>query len=386
MNSPIGCASFYDPTSPNYRKFITPDQFAERFGPSQEDYDKLKNFFAASGVTVTATHPNRILLDVNMSVADIKRVFHVNILTYDHPTEHRAFFAPDAEPSVDTEVLLLHVSGLDNYRLPHPLLAKRMPVGGQPQTNTPELGSGPGGTYFGYDFRAAYAPGVTLNGSGQSVALLEFDGYFQSDILIYEALAGLPNIPLINVPIDGFTGPPTPIGDPEVSLDIEMAVAMAPGLRQILVYEEPNGGFSQNDILNRIATDNLAHQISCSWGLGDDPTSDLIYQQMSAQGQSFFQADGDSGSYQPPATNVDISDSPYITLVGGTTLSTTGPLGAWQSETVWNWNRYRARPRRGRRRVYHQLPDSCLATRHQYDHQHGIHKFSQRSGCGADGG
>jgi uncharacterized repeat protein (TIGR01451 family) len=308
----------YDPASPNYRKFITPSQFSERFGPSQKDYNKLKDFLTAQGVTVTATHPNRVLLDVNLSVADIQRVFHIRIRTYEHPAEHRAFYAPDAEPSIDLDVPLLHVSGLDNYQMPRPLFHPEAPRG-PAATNGPLTGSGPGGSYFGSDFRTAYVPGVSWDGAGQSLALVEFDNYFPSDISDYETLAGLNPVPLVNVPVDGFTNAPTAAGDPEVSLDIEMAVAMAPGLSQILVYEEinsTNAAFPANDILNKIAT---------------------IYQQYATQGQSFFQASGDNGSFNWSATNQERTDNPYVTLVGGTTLTTTNG-GAWLSEKVWNWN------------------------------------------------
>jgi len=329
----------YDPASPNYRKYITPDQFAKRFGPSQADYDKLKNFFTANGLKVTGTHPNRTLLDVSLSVADIKKFLHVNILLYQHPAEARSFYAPDGEPSIDTDVPITHVTGLDNYNLPRPGIIQEPLPAGQMTTNKAGLGSGPTGTYFGYDFRDAYVPGVTLDGSGQSLALFELDGYYPLDILTYEVLAGLPQIPLVNVPVDGFTGPPTPFGNSEVSLDIEMAVAMAPGLSQILVYEQQNGAFPINDILNKIATDNLAKQISSSWLIDDDPSWDPIYLQYAAQGQTFFQCSGDNGSYAW-STNAaqQWADDPNVTIVGGTTLSTTGPNGSWLSETVWNWN------------------------------------------------
>ena len=60
-----------------------------------------------------------------------------------------------------------------------------------------------------------------------------------------------------------------------------------------------------------------------------------IFQQMAAQGQSFFNASGDNDAY---TGLIDFpGDSTYITQVGGTTLTTSGPGGAWVSETVWNW-------------------------------------------------
>jgi hypothetical protein len=196
-------------------------------------------------------------------------------------------------------------------------------------------GSGPNGTFIGYDFRGAYAPGVTLDGSGQTVALVEFDTFASRDITSYEHLAGLPTVPVTSVPVDGFKGPPGG-GQPEVSLDIEMAISMAPGLSQVLCYEAPYGSTSVNDdLFNQIAVDDLANQISCSWYYTIDPTTDIIFLEMAAQGQSFFNASGDYGAYyfdvfQPMG-------DPNITIVGGTTLTTAGAGGPWRSETVWNW-------------------------------------------------
>ena len=325
----------YDPASPNYRHYLTPAEFAQRFGPSAVDYKTVADFASANHLTVTATHPNRTLVDVEGSVADIELAFHVKMLKYNHPKEHRVFFAPDVDPSVDLNVPLLQVIGLDNYVKPHPYsVRKPVPNGGPGQPYG--TGSGPGGTFFGYDFRNAYAPGVTLNGHGQKVAIFELDGYFTSDILEYEAQAGVPQVPLTNVLIDGFPGTPQSVdGDGEVSLDIEMVIDMAPGVDQILVYE----GFIPDDVLNRLATDDAAEQISSSWGWGapqPDTTADQIYKQFAAQGQTYYNASGDSGTLLGDNILPPTGD-PYITQVGGTTLTTTGPLGSWVSDVVWSW-------------------------------------------------
>ena len=90
-----------------------------------------------------------------------------------------------------------------------------------------------------------------------------------------------------------------------------------------------------DDILNRMATDNLASQLSSSWGIGDDSIADQIYKQFAAQGQSFFQGSGDNCSFYP-GSQLGYADNPYVTLVGGTTLTTTGPGGGYVSETVWH--------------------------------------------------
>ena len=92
----------YDPASPQYRHYLTPGQFAERFGPTQEDDQALRVWAESKGLAVTGTHPNRTLLDVSGLVADIERAFHVTLRVYQHPTEARTFHAPDVEPSLKT--------------------------------------------------------------------------------------------------------------------------------------------------------------------------------------------------------------------------------------------------------------------------------------------
>ena len=110
----------YDPASPNYRRYLTPGQFTERFGPTEKDYQALMDFAKSNGLTVTATHPNRVVLSVAANITDIQRAFHLTMRIYRHPREARDFYAPDVEPSVDFDVPILRISGLDNYSLPHP--------------------------------------------------------------------------------------------------------------------------------------------------------------------------------------------------------------------------------------------------------------------------
>ena len=321
----------YDPTSPNYRHYLTPEEFTARFGPTEEDYQAVIRFAQRNGLSVTTTHPNRLVLDVEASVADIERTMHLEMRRYQHPTEARTFYAPSAEPSLDLVVPILHISGLDNYEIPHPNSRPRPPsLEGHA---TPNAGSAPGGAFRGNDFRAAYSVGP-LTGTGQTVGLLQFDGYYPADIGTYESQAGLPAVPLVNVAINGGVGTPGS-GNSEVALDIEMVVSMAPGVSQIILYEAPNPS-PWVDILSRMANDDIAKQIGCSWGGGGpDPSSEQIFLQFALQGQSFFNATGDSDAFtgQVPFP----SDSTNITQVGGTTLTTTGPGGAYVSEKVWNW-------------------------------------------------
>jgi hypothetical protein len=340
----------YDPASPNYHHYLTPEQFTEQFGPTEQDYQAVIAFAQANGLTVTTTYGTRLLLDVSSPAASVEKAFNVTIRVYRHPTENRTFYAPDIEPSVDSALPILDVSGLDNYRRPHPRNLIIQPSSNAPVA-VPKAGSGPNGRYFGNDFREAYAPGVTLRGSGQTVGLVEFDGYYPTDITNYEGHAGFTNVPLQNVLLSGFSGTPTSDTNAvaEVSLDIEMAIAMAPALAKVVVFEgNPNpNDFNPIDVLSSMATNNSIKQLSCSWGWNGGPNGsiDTIFQEMAAQGQSFFNASGDSDAFTAGANSTNGVDNPLvfgspssstnITQVGGTTLTTSG--GNWSSETVWNW-------------------------------------------------
>jgi len=333
----------YDPTSPHFRQFLTPDQFNARFAPTAQDYATIISFAKAHGLTVAETYQNHRLLDVSGSAANVEQAFQVTLREYRHPTEDRTFFAPDTEPSVETGVPMADIWGLSDYPKPHPLLH---PKSVQPLRSViSNAGTGPSGSYRGYDFRNTYTPDATnLTGAGQILGLFQADGFFTNDITTYISQAGLPNVPISTVLLDGFSGVPASTnGNAEVSLDIEMVISMAPGLSNVIVYEGNPVSFYPSHILSRIVSDNLAKQVSSSWSWDGGPTTttDSYLQQMAAQGQSYFQASGDSDAYLFGAMDNTINtttpvDSPYVTSVGGTTL-TTSPGAAWQSEKVWNW-------------------------------------------------
>ncbi|HEY1789281.1 MAG TPA: S53 family peptidase [Verrucomicrobiae bacterium] len=325
----------YDPTSPVYHHFLTPAQLTEKFGPTEQDYQAVIQFAQTNGLDVSATYDNRLVLDVAGSVPDIEKCFHVSLLTYQHPTEARQFFAPDREPTVDSGLPILNISGLDNYNVSHPNL--RMGSAAGSGSSGTANGTGPGGNYQGYDFRNAYAPGVTLTGAGQTVGLFEEDGYVLSDITTYEANSGIsPDVTMQNVLLDGLSGAAVNSNAvSEVSLDIEMAIAMAPGLSKVVVFE----GSSWDDILNSMVSSAYIgiKQFSSSWGFsgGEDGTIENDFLTMAAQGQSFYLASGDGDAFTGALMGPD--DDPNITTVGGTALTMNGSGGSYNSESVWNW-------------------------------------------------
>jgi subtilase family serine protease len=326
----------YTPGSPAYRQFLTPAQFGAQFGPAASDYQTLLNFLRDNGLTVARTYADHTMVEVTAPVEAIEKTFQTHLRVYHHPKEARTFYAPDGDLSVDASlpVKILDVSGLDNFALPQPVSLHNQPTP-PPGGSQPNAQPVPTGDLAGRDFRFAYLPASRLAGTGQAVALLEFDGYYSNDIAAYEADTDLPAVALTNVPVNG--GVLTPGGGvEEVSLDIEMVISMATNVSKVLVYEAPSGTPWQT-ILKQIADDDSANQVSSSWysgGGSPQPSSEQIFQQMAAQGQSFFEACGDYDAYVGGVSFPQ--DSPNITLVGGTLLTTVARSGARATETVWN--------------------------------------------------
>ena len=107
--------------------------------------------------------------------------------------------------------------------------------------------------------------------------MAQFDGYYTNDVLAYQNLAGLPNVPVTNVLVNGFSGRPG-AGNAEVSLDLEMVISMAPGLEKVIVYQAAPSS-NPYDLLNWMANDTnslgqpAARQLSSSWIWSGYPTA-----------------------------------------------------------------------------------------------------------------
>jgi subtilase family serine protease len=330
----------YDPTSPSYHKYLSVAAFTERFGPTERDYNTVVDWAESKGLTVTDTPENRRLVAVEGSVKTVNRAFHVTVNNYRHPNEGRIFYSPDREATpVGLRVQLLQITGLNDYVLPHSMLKH---AATNPGAVANLNGSGPSGEYLPSDMRAAYYGNGPLTGKGQSIGIFSFDGYLASDVKLYFSKTGMSSkVPIKNVLVDGFSGDCTSVSSPTSStcddgeqvLDIVNAIGMAPGIQQILFYE----GSSNTEILNQMATDNVAKVLTSSWGWNpaDAASDDPIFQEFAAQGQTFVSASGDDGAFNSSNYYFPSVD-PYITQVGGTDLTTTGPGGSWAAEAGWS--------------------------------------------------
>ena len=322
----------YDPSSASYRHFLTVPEFTARFGPSQEDYDALIRFSGTSGFTVIRSSLDSRDVQLKGSVAAIEKAFHISLNVYQHPTENRTFFAPDREPTVALPFQLWHISGLDNYSIPRPLY--RHP---DIEVQSNVKGSCPKASYCGSDMRAAYYGGTALTGAGQTLGLLEFLGYDLADLNTYFTNVGQTNnVPVVGISTDGSSLSCTEPGcdDTEQTIDMTQAISMAPALTTLYVYVGGTGTALLSGMATHIP---LPAQLSSSWtwSPADPKADDPYFQQMAAQGQSYFQAAGDKGAWAPRYGSPWPADSDYVTTVGGTDLQVASAGGPWSSETSW---------------------------------------------------
>ena len=330
------------PGNPSYRHYLTVAQFTERFGPSQQDYDALVGYLKTNGFAVTGGSRDGMNVQVKGPIAAIQNAFHVTMGNYQHPTENRIFYGPDREPTTDLPFALWHVSGLDNYSIPHPMLVKKSDYA-QAHGMSPDAvvthattGSGPSASFLGSDMRAAYYGGTALTGAGQNLGLFEYEGTNLADLTTYFKNVGQTNnVPVTLLSTDGTSTACTAPGcdDTEQTLDMTQAIGMAPGLASLVVYV----GGTDTAIIGAMTTHNpLPTTIGCSWGWtpADPSTLDPYFQKMAAQGQTFFAASGDSSTWSSRNEAWPADDANVIS-VGGTDLVTASAGGAWASETAW---------------------------------------------------
>ncbi len=339
----------HDPSSPNFHRYLSVDEFTQRFGPAQSDYDTVVSFAKANNLHVIGGSRDQMLVRVQAPVSAVEAAFHVQMNAYQHPTENRAFYAPDREPTADLPFALWHIGGLDNYSTPRPQVSRAATLTstGFPADFAPAgmSGSGPSGGFLGSDMRAAYYGNGPLTGAGQNLGLFEWAPVNLADVNLYFSKVGQTNhVPITLLSVDGTSPACTTScgsianGEAESVLDQTQAISMAPGLASLTVFTAaPTPGSTDVLIMSAMTTHNplpTTISISWTWGTADASSLDPYFKRMQAQGQTMLAAAGDYKSWTSSGS-VYPSDDAYIISVGGTELSTNGAGGAWQSETAW---------------------------------------------------
>ncbi len=362
-------AAVSTPGSPDYRHYLTAAQYAAEFGPSPAEVAQVSSVLRGEGLRVGTPGPGSILLPVSGTAAVVSAAFGTPLESVQAPDQARAL-VNTASPQVPASLAgaVTGVVGLDGLFREHSMSRPA----GAPVTGTAGGTAGQGHDLVSHastpqacssaSFAAATEAGVYTStqmssifgldqmfaqgrtGIGQTIAVVEFEQYLQSDFGSFQSCYGLSN-PIRNVLVDGGAAGPA-AGAGEAALDTELAAANAPSA-SLVVYEAPNNNDAQAfDLFDRIASDDTAQVVTTSWGdcEHDIPAADLqtengIFARMALQGQTVIAASGDAGSedcYPTDGTTRlavdDPGSQPDVVSAGGTTMTSASA----SSQTVWN--------------------------------------------------
>ena len=337
-----------NPASPNFHKWLTPEQYADQFGIGANDLSKVNTWLKSQGFQVANTARGRNWITFSGTAGQVKSAFRTTIRRY--MVNGESHYANAAEPSIPAALagVVSGVRGLNDFKM-KPRLRKAM---------TPQLVSqgrhniGPADFAAIYDVAPLYSAGV--DGTGQKIAVVGQTDIKLSDITAFRTAFGLPTINLQQM--KAGPDPGVSSGDlPEADLDIEWSGAVAKNATIVYVYSDDVWSSALYAVDN-----NVAPVITMSYGeceqsdIADLPGFRAAAQQANAEGITWLAASGDSAaadcedqgaSIAQNGLAVDVPGSiPEITSMGGTTLSegsgaywnSSGNATSYIPETVWN--------------------------------------------------
>ncbi|HVU63095.1 MAG TPA: protease pro-enzyme activation domain-containing protein [Phycisphaerales bacterium] len=334
---PAGIVAFVDsvsnPSSPNYRQFLTPEQVGARFGISDKQVQGVVDYLTAQGFKIILVGKNHLSILADATVAQAEKAFGTSIHEFqaiknDEPGNTR-FFSITTDPTLPAEIApnVIDIAGLESFTKPQPRILN--------PTQARTL----------YSIAPMYSAGT--QGQGRTIGISSFDGFRLTNIPLYYSQFGLPTPPggagnnITVVTIGGGSGSGTPGG--EGDLDIQMPLGVAP-LCNIRVYD----GGSLTGVLTQEVNENLADVISESYGwnltTSGATAAHNLHLSMSAQGITYMAASGDSGTSLDPFSYPNYD--PEVLMVGGTVASVnsagnrtsevgwSGSGGGWSTKTV----------------------------------------------------
>jgi hypothetical protein len=362
LSDPKGASDFIDHIShkgdPLYHHYLTPLQFAQRFGGNAEDYAALKQWALANGFRISQESVGRINLTVRGSVSQFQKIFHTQINRYRGPNGSE-FYSAGVAPTIPTAIVtkISGVIGLTGgkqyapaFRIAQRLGESPVPPSAGIRKASGEPGTGPGGTYSAKDLRIAYSiPTFGTLSQNSVVAVFEQGGFTLSDVTEYLDTNDLPHAKISPVSVDNS---PTTVSDPDVELeavlDIDMVIGINPSVDEVRVYEDSIDTFQTAllDAITQVGDEDKAQVLSISYGQdegyqGTDAIAaeNTALQQLATEGITVTASSGDSGAYGDlynyPYNVSDPASQPYITGVGGTSLYT-GIDHGYVYEEAWN--------------------------------------------------
>ncbi len=345
----------HDAHSPRFRHFASQQELAQRFGPTQQAHDAVLAYLQQNGFTVVGRSAGRLTITVQGTLDQVNRVFDAHVGTYQ--LNGRTFYANSVDPTLPTALApyVQAIEGLSNFAVPHRSVLAAPLDATNPTPATPmSIGTA-------YNYNGVQVSGAPATGAGQTIGLVEFASFNESDVQTFIVQSGL-CAASDSACISGFLGRLTVVplsgtftrrstgGETEVLLDLDTVLGLAQGANY-RVYESCNNcaaSVSFQDMFNRMIDDNVT-VISNSWSVCETevPQStatsiDSVLQQAAASGISVFNAAGDDGSTCVggdgtvyPNTVTVPADAPNGIAVGGTNLQVDSG-NAYHGEQWWS--------------------------------------------------
>jgi kumamolisin len=326
---------------------LTRDQLAAGYGADPADVDLVRSELGRRGLVVTAVYAATRRIKVAGTLGDLASAFGTTLALVSSPDHsgrqvtHRyregPLYVPAALDGVVTAVL-----GLDTRPQARPHFRTRGAAG---------AAASPGTSYSPNEVAQIYDFPAGTTGAGQTVAVIELGGGFTtSDLDTYFGSLGIAVPSITAASVDGASNNPadTSGANVEVSLDIDVIGAVAPGAAQVVYFAPNNGDQGFVDAISDAAQATPAPiAISISWGQSEDSWTaqglSAMNQAMSdaaALGITVCAAAGDNGSTDGVTDgrqHVDFpASSPYALGCGGTKLLADPSTGVVSSEVVWN--------------------------------------------------
>jgi subtilase family serine protease len=345
--------------NPDYHHYLTPAQFVARFAPTTAQIADVEGALRAAGLHPGPLSGNHLAITVHADAGQLSHAFATSFERY-RLASGRTAYVNTASPrfTAATAGLVEGVIGLDTLTLPQrrdittaphaaahaaPAATGHVATGG-PQPCSAATSAGSANDSYtadqlasAYKFSSLYGAGDL--GAGETVALYELEPNLTTDIAKYQSCYGT-SASVTYTKVDGGSG--TGAGEGEAALDIEDVIGLVPEAN-IIVYQGPNTDSGGYDTYNSIISADKANVVSTSWGECESEegssaasSENTLFEEAATQGQSIVAAAGDSGSEDCGTNSLAVDDpasQPYVTGVGGTTLSTLGPP---PSQTVWN--------------------------------------------------
>jgi subtilase family serine protease len=326
--------------------------FLRRFAPTAATVAAVATSLRREGLTVGTVAANRFLLPVTGTASAVQRAFSFALHTT--ATPHGLIVANETPPVVPVALTSL-VAGItiddsavraapaivDTPRTAHTVLRPTIPKACALAVNGSANAIALATTY-----NMSAIPTSGSLGAGQTIAVQEVAQYSPSDVATFDACYGIsPVLQVENSPLGGADA----LGgnsQTEATSDIEVVQELVPGAT-LIDYASPNTTAGILSSFNQFVADDAASVISTSWSfcentLTSNPSftqsENTVFEAAALQGQTVLAASGDFGSTcggTSGGVNIisDPSSQPFVTAVGGTTLSA---YVSPPNETAWS--------------------------------------------------